>query len=61
MKGNHCGSCKHGKSMYEDKGIFFDTWQRFYVRCMKLDGNEITPCLHDFIATCGCASYEKEE
>jgi hypothetical protein len=60
MKENSCGSCKYGKSEYETRGIFFDKWQRFYVKCIKLDGDEITPILHDFIATCGCASFKKD-
>jgi hypothetical protein len=42
----------------------FTTYGRFYVICTKLDERneaEITPILHDFIATCGCASWELGE
>lgn len=59
MRKNQCGTCKHGFSMYGERGWPWDRWQRFYVVCGKLDMQEITPILHDFVATCGCASFEE--
>ena len=61
MKANGCTTCKHGKSMWEHKGFLFDKWERFYVVCYKLEFNEITPILHNFICTCGCASWESSD
>jgi hypothetical protein len=43
------------------KGSFFDSWDRFYVLCFKMDLNEITPTLRDFVSTCGCASWEPSD
>jgi hypothetical protein len=61
MKRNQCNTCKHGKSMYATvRGIFYND-QRYYVVCDILSGNEITPVIRDFIATCGCMSYEVGE
>ena len=59
MKSNACGNCKYAVSKYESKGAFFDKWDRFIVTCLKLGNSEITPPLHVFISTCGCASWEK--
>jgi hypothetical protein len=60
MRKNQCDSCKYGKSMWRTYGLF-SHWQEFYVVCEKLNNDEITPCLHDFIATCGCASFEEDK
>jgi hypothetical protein len=61
MKANTCLNCKHSKSMVGRKGSFFDSWDRFYVLCFKMDLNEITPTLRDFVSTCGCASWEPSD
>ena len=62
MRVNQCQTCKHAQSGYEKiRPVLIQPWERFYILCSKLDNNEITPILHDFIATCGCASWEKGE
>ena len=60
MKANVCTTCKHGRSMY-DSDMFFIKRDRFYVECSLLQFNEITPSLHDFICTCGCASWKPSD
>lgn len=61
MKANRCTNCINCESHYESKGLFFDRWDRFYIICKKLGGDEITPILQDFISTCGCASWELDK
>jgi len=61
MRCNQCHNCKHGIAMHNTVHELFVRYDRFYVECEKFGRTEITPCLRDFIATCGCASWEMGE